>query len=376
MKTIKNPPGNVRLIFARILLPLLLLAFLPGARAQTVPALVNYQGRLANPDGSPLATANYQISYVAGTFTVTPIALRIVARDDSKIYGQARTYGAGQTAFDSTGLVLGETIGSVTLTASGGTAAGGAVGSYTLTPASATGGTFTPGNDTITYVAGTLTVSPAALSIAAASESKTYGTIKNYGSVVPPGFSVSGLQAGDTITSVTIVVSNGGGAANAPVGNYTLTPSAPVGANFSANNYNINYVSGQLTITAAQLVIRANDDTKAYGIVRAYGLSATGFTPTGLMNNETIGAVMLSAAGGMAANAPLGPYTITPSGAVGGTFNPANYAIGYSTGTLYVVQAQVTLTAGNDTKVYGDSRTYSAGWTSFTAIGMAPSTVQ
>jgi hypothetical protein len=31
--------------------------------AQTVPPLVNYQGRLSNPDGSPLATTNYQISF-------------------------------------------------------------------------------------------------------------------------------------------------------------------------------------------------------------------------------------------------------------------------------------------------------------------------
>jgi hypothetical protein len=40
------------------------LIFLPLAvPAQTVPALINYQGRLANPDGSVLVTANYQLSF-------------------------------------------------------------------------------------------------------------------------------------------------------------------------------------------------------------------------------------------------------------------------------------------------------------------------
>ncbi len=322
--------------------------------------------------GGTFTASNYQISYISGQLTVTPVPLRVTARDDNKIYGQTRTYGAGQSAFDSVGLVLGETIGSVTITASGGAAANAAAGTYSLTPSGATGGTFGPGNYTVTYVAGTLTVSPAALSIAATSESKTYGTVKNYGTVLPPGFSSSGLVAGDVITSVTITVSNGGGASNAPVGSYTLTPSSPVGSNFTANNYSITYVSGTLSVTAAQLIIKANDDVKAYGLVRTYGLSATGFTPTGLMNNESIGAVTISASGGMAANAPLGSYTLTPSGAIGGTFNPTNYSISYTPGALFVVQARVTLTAGNDTKVYGDSRSYGPGWTSFTALGMAP----
>ena len=40
-----------------------MLSLLAVARAQTVPALVNYQGRLANPDGSPLPTADYTLTF-------------------------------------------------------------------------------------------------------------------------------------------------------------------------------------------------------------------------------------------------------------------------------------------------------------------------
>lgn len=43
-------------------LVLSLLSTLP-LLAQTVPALVNYQGRLANPDGTPLATGDYALTF-------------------------------------------------------------------------------------------------------------------------------------------------------------------------------------------------------------------------------------------------------------------------------------------------------------------------
>jgi hypothetical protein len=41
---------------------LLTLSLLP-ASAQTVPALINYQGQLTNPDGSPLITADYELTF-------------------------------------------------------------------------------------------------------------------------------------------------------------------------------------------------------------------------------------------------------------------------------------------------------------------------
>ena len=43
--------------------PLFLLAMAAPALAQNVPPLVNYQGRLANPDGSPLPTADYTLTF-------------------------------------------------------------------------------------------------------------------------------------------------------------------------------------------------------------------------------------------------------------------------------------------------------------------------
>ena len=84
--------------------------------------------------------------------------LNIAANDQNKVFGQTLTLGAGQTAFTATGLVGSETVGSVTITASGGTAAGDPAGTYVLTPSSATGGTFSASNYNINYIDGTLTV--------------------------------------------------------------------------------------------------------------------------------------------------------------------------------------------------------------------------
>jgi hypothetical protein len=84
--------------------------------------------------------------------------MNIMANNRSKIFGQTITLGAGQAGFATTGLVGVQTVGTVTLTASGGTAANDAAGTYVLTPSSASGGTFSEANYSINYLAGVLTV--------------------------------------------------------------------------------------------------------------------------------------------------------------------------------------------------------------------------
>jgi hypothetical protein len=84
--------------------------------------------------------------------------LNITASDQSKAFGQVLTLGSGQTAFTALGLVGSETVGSVTLTADGGTSANDAAGIYVITPSAATGGTFAAANYNINYLPGVLTV--------------------------------------------------------------------------------------------------------------------------------------------------------------------------------------------------------------------------
>ena len=84
--------------------------------------------------------------------------LTITADNLSKSAGTTLSLGASQSAFTSSGLVGLESIGTVTLTASGGTATGDPAGTYVITPSAATGGTFSASNYDFNYIDGTLTV--------------------------------------------------------------------------------------------------------------------------------------------------------------------------------------------------------------------------
>lgn len=111
--------------------------------------------------GTLSAGSNYAIAFTENNFEISRKSLFITANDVSKQFGQTLSFGAGQTGFSASGLVNGETVGSVTIAASGGTAAEDPAGDYVLTPSAATGGTFTPSNYSVIYNTGTLTVTGA-----------------------------------------------------------------------------------------------------------------------------------------------------------------------------------------------------------------------
>src|SRR5262249_18169431 len=88
------------------------------------------------------------------TLTVNQAPLTITASNQTKTYGFGGSSASlGPTAFTSSGLQNGETIGSVTLTTNDTTSGSGnyKAGSFTITPSAATGGTFTASNYNITY---------------------------------------------------------------------------------------------------------------------------------------------------------------------------------------------------------------------------------
>ena len=106
-------------------------------------------------------TASTPAQYAAAItgFTNLP-PLTITANDRSKMYGT--TLSLGTKAFTASGLVASNVVTDVTLTASGGTNATDAVGYYTITPGAAIGTNgFLASNYDVTYVPGTLTVTPA-----------------------------------------------------------------------------------------------------------------------------------------------------------------------------------------------------------------------
>ena len=211
---------------------------------------------------------------------VEAVPLTITANADSKIYGSSKTYGSGSTAFTASGLKNGETIGSVTITASGGAGATAAAGNYTLTPSAPVGGTFNPDNYDLVFNPGTLTVAQAALTVTANNLSKTYGQ-----NVVFAGteFALTGLMNADTVTSVTLAST--GAASSAAAGIYAITASGATGSGLA--NYFINYNSGTLTVSAATpvLTLKAGTLTFGQGLTNA---SLSGSAATNASNNANV----------------------------------------------------------------------------------------
>jgi endonuclease/exonuclease/phosphatase family metal-dependent hydrolase len=120
--------------------------------------------RLAGDTGAGSYFGNVVLTSAGAASVSVPVApsevalrpLLITAQDRTKAFGTV--FSAGTTAFTSSGLVSGQTIGSVTLTPVGGAAQYDAAGTYSIVPANATGGTFAAANYSISYAPGTLSV--------------------------------------------------------------------------------------------------------------------------------------------------------------------------------------------------------------------------
>lgn len=237
--------------------------------------------------GSPVGTypitasgavaANYSISYAAGTLTVNKAALTITANNVSKVYGTANptlgiTYGGFVNGDTNTALTVQPVVATTSVTAS-------PVGTYPVTASGAVSSNYT-----ISYIAGTLTVTPATLTITAGNTTKVYGTVN-------PSFSVtySGFVNGDTNASLsTQPAITSTAVPGSSVGTYPITPSGAVSA-----NYTINYVSGTLTVSKAALTIAANNVSRAYGaanpiLTATYSGFVNGDTNTSLGTQPTI----------------------------------------------------------------------------------------
>jgi endonuclease/exonuclease/phosphatase family metal-dependent hydrolase len=134
-----------------------------SATSGTVAATTVYL-RLAAATGAGSYVGNVVCTSAGAASVSVPVApsavalrpLLITAQDRTKAFGTV--FSAGGDAFTSSGLVAGQTIGSVTLTAVGGTALYDPAGTYAIVPANASGGTFLAANYSISYGPGTLSV--------------------------------------------------------------------------------------------------------------------------------------------------------------------------------------------------------------------------
>jgi hypothetical protein len=273
---------------------------------------------------SGLTSANYDITFVAGQLEITPAALTVKATDDTKIYGQsdpefAVTYDGFQFT-DEAASLGGEMIFDRESNEN--------VGSYAVTPSG-----LTSANYDITFVAGQLEITPAALTVKATDDTKIYGQSD-------PEFAVTydGFQFTDEAASLggELIFDRESGE---NVGSYAVTPSG-----LTSDNYDIAFEAGQLEITHAALTVKANDDTKIYGQSDPeFAVTYDGFRFTD--DAASLGGELKF---DRESNENVGSYAVAPSG-----LTSANYDITFETGQLEITPAALTIIADSDTKVYG-----------------------
>lgn len=187
-----------------------------------------------------LTSSKYTFAFVNGTLTVNPAVLTVAATNASRAYGASNP---GFT-YTVTGFVNGDTQASATTGAPNLTStatAASAAGTYTITT---TAGTLGAINYTFSYLNGTLTVTPAVLTVTAFNAGRRVGAAN-------PAFTyaMTGFVNGDTQGSAT---------AGAPSLTTTATVGSPAGrypitvgqGSLVAGNYTFAFVNAVLSVSA------------------------------------------------------------------------------------------------------------------------------
>jgi gliding motility-associated-like protein len=280
------------------------------------------------------SASNYNINYINGTLTVSKASLTVTANDKAKVYGAIDPVldftTSGTLYYTDTYSV----ISGVSVSAPTGSSA--SSGTHTIT---VEGGTAD--NYNLDHVNGTLTVrKAAALTVTASDKSKVYGAADPVLDYITSGT----LYYTDTYSVISGVSLNTSTGASASSGSHIITAEGG-----SADNYDVNQVNGLLTVSkAAALTVTANNKTKVYGAADP----VLDYTPAGTLyytdTYSVISGVSLNAATG--SSAYVGTHTITP---IGGSAD--NYDVNLINGILTVSKAELTVTADNKSRIYGEA---------------------
>jgi uncharacterized repeat protein (TIGR01451 family) len=246
--------------------------------------------------------------------------LTVIANPASRVYGHANpafTYFiSGFAASDTAAVVSGIASCTSAVPASN-------VGAYSIV---CDASTLSAANYTFTTLNGSMSVTPAPLTVTANS-SRLYGASN-------PAITgtITGLKNGDNITATFASAAD----PTSPVGTYAIV-STLVDPTNKLSNYTVTS-NGTLTVTAAPLKVTAANASRGFG---ASNPAFTG-TITGLKNGDSITATYASAAD---ATSAVGTYPIVPT-LVDATGKLVNYTVTSVNGTLTVagVPAAVSVT--------------------------------
>ncbi len=291
--------------------------------------------------GPVLKNMNYVIdSFTGGAFVISPRVLTLTAADRTKVYGDWNPFFFG----DITGFLEGDSALDIIINHAFTTVAdrSSGVGSYAIRPSAQT----TTRNYITSAINGTLTITPAPLTVTIADATRVYG-------VANPSFHASGAQGlknGDTLDVVELTFTTPA-TTTSDTGFYSI-----FGAGH-AQNYAVRVETGRLTITRASASIAVNSATRAFGDHFAGGnpFSATyaGF----LAADEALARgnwqlffddEQVSAPGAHAIS--VSEMDVLVSAAL-----RKNYDITFASGTLTITPRPLTITAPNRSFSFGSS---------------------
>jgi sugar lactone lactonase YvrE len=335
-----------------------LVTFFDGQGAS--PAMIgsaSLSGNVAALNTASLAAGTHYITATYGgdannapaasgvfVFVVAPARLTYTA------FSYTRTYGAalpGTLSYSIVGFVNGDsastaTTGSPTI----GTAAvqGSPVGSYPITISI---GSLASTNYSFQFVAGTMDVTKATLTVAALNYSRYFeAALPSSFAYSITGF-VNGDSAGTAVTGAPSITTTA--VVGSPDGSYPITPTI---GTLAAANYAFQFQAGTLTITSpAVLTVTPFSYTRTYGSALPSPLQ---YAITGFVNGDTQSVVSGAPVVGTTAtsSSPVGAYPIT---ATMGTLSASNYTFQFAPGTLTITPAALKVTAFSYTRTYGSA---------------------
>jgi ELWxxDGT repeat protein len=297
--------------------------------------------------------SDYTITYVDGTLSVTTAALTITADNQTKVYGAAMPV----LTYSVSGLVGGDTLTTPPTLLSAATDAS-HVGRYTITASGAANPDYT-----IAYADGTLSVTPAPLTIAADNKEKIFGGLLPVLTV-----SYAGLVNGDTSANLAVLPTVSTTAtATSPLGVYAITA-----AGAADPDYAISYVPGTLAVVkrgTTVSVVASSPNTSVFGqsmTFTALVSAASGLpTPVGKVvfyrDGRVVGRALLDASGRASISTSIlavGSHAITAAYR-GNRLFQSSISDGV-TQTVIQTTTAMLLTASTAPALFGDLVTFTA----------------
>ena len=273
---------------------------------------------------------NYMIQVQPGTLTITKTKITVTAKDASKAYGEADPKKFEYTITGNIKASDYDKLGKITLTRADGEDAG----EYEIAVS-----VDQPADDhgyIVSTVPAKFTITPIAVSLTIDDMTKGYGNATKEFT-----YKATGLVGQDELKDVTLVCANCASDNLENVGEYEITASIKEGSN---PNYTITTTPGKLTVTPKDVTVTVKDAEKVYGEKDP----TFTFETEGLVGeNEKLEKATIARADGE----DVGTYKVSVDFETGS--NP-NYTVTVKEGTLTVTPKDVTLTADDVSKKFGE----------------------